>query len=319
MFSLIEKSGTGIGKSGSGIEKSGTGIEKSGTGIEKSGTGLGRGRWQVMSLVASVLFAAQGLAADPEVLVTSGNDQVFVSVHSGDGILVGRAATLDQSGYYQLALYPAVGPAGSDAVFQPLVAGSGSGSSGEKCPGGASTMVAGSGSGNSGEGCQPGASVMVAGSGSGSSTEVAGSGSGSSKEVAGSGSGDAGEDCQSGGARLMVAGSGSGSEGEGCGAQVLVAGSGSGSSGEACATGAWLDVAGSGSGSSGEESGCAYPMNAWGIAEVVVDRSGAHVVIHQIKGSQAEEYLVAFLPVSNSEVAHSLYRGSSNHGFVAAP
>ncbi|RFF28174.1 MULTISPECIES: hypothetical protein [unclassified Wenzhouxiangella] len=298
MFSTVEKSGTGIGKSGTGIEKSGTGIEKSGTGIEKSGTGIRR--WQILSLVACILFATQGLATEPQVLVSTGNDQVLVSVHSDDGILVGRAEMPDQSGYYQLALYSAVGPVGSDAVFQPMVAGSGSGSSKE---------VAGSGSGSSKE---------VAGSGSGSSKEVAGSGSGSSKEVAGSGSGSAGESCDSG-TGLMVAGSGSGSAGEGCDAQVLVAGSGSGSAGEACDSGGWLDVAGSGSGSAGESTGCAYPTSAWGIAEVVVDRSGAHVVVHRIKGSQAEEFLVAFLPGSNGEFADSPRQGLDDRGFVATP
>ncbi len=136
--------------------------------------------------------------------------------------------------------------------------------------------------------------------------------------MAGSGSGSAGEGCHSG-AGLMVAGSGSGNAGEDCGAQVLVAGSGSGSAGEACARGGWLDVAGSGSGSAGDSAGCAYPMNAWGIAEVVVDRSGAHIVVHQIKGSQAEEFLVAFLPGSNGEFADSLRQGPGNRGFVATP
>ena len=304
MFNFVEKSGTGIGKSG-------TGIEKSGTGIEKSGTGTGRTLWRVLSLAAWVLLATQSLAAEPQVLVTNGNDQVFVSVHSDDGILVGRAATLDDSGYYQLALYSAVGPVGSDAVFQPLVAGSGSCSSKD---------VAGSGSGSSTDvaGSGSGSSTDVAGSGSGSSTDVAGSGSGSSTDVAGSGSGNSGEGCYSG-ARLMVAGSGSGNAGKACGPQLLVAGSGSGSAGAGCAAGGSLDVAGSGSGSAGESGTCAYPAKAWGIAEVVVDRSGAHVVIHQIKGSHIEEYLVAFLPALSSEAAHLPYRGSSNQGFVATP
>jgi hypothetical protein len=270
MFSFIEKSGTGIEKSGTGIEKSGTGIEKSGTGIR---------RVSLTALIAGALFATQAFAAEPEVMVTSGDDQVFISVHSGAGVLVGRAASLDDSGYHRIALYSAVGPNGSGAVFQPLVAGSGSGKE-----------VAGSGSGSSKE---------VAGSGSGSSTEVAGSGSGSSTEVAGSGSGKEVAGSGSGAAALCPTAPG-----------LLVAGSGSGSA---------TDVAGSGSGAAGEAAGCAALQNAWGVAEVVIDDSGAHVVVHQISGSRAEEYLVAFLPGSISEVAHSLDRGSSNRGFIAVP
>ncbi|WP_376692559.1 hypothetical protein [Wenzhouxiangella sp. EGI_FJ10409] len=332
MINAIEKSGTGIGKSG-------TGIEKSGTGIEKSGTGSRRGKWPLLSLAAAALFAAHATASEPEVLVSAGGDQVFVSVHGSDGILVGRGDMLDDSGYYRIALYSAVGPKGSGAAFEPMVAGSGSGSAGEKCSGSSSLMVAGSGSGSAGENCRPapglmvagsgsGSSTEVAGSGSGSSTEVAGSGSGSSTEVAGSGSGSAGERCF-GSSSLMVAGSGSGSAGEGCGAQTMVAGSGSGAAGEGCVggrsdvagsgSGSATEVAGSGSGSAGEGSGCAAAANAWGVAEVVVDSAGTHVVVHQIKESVAEEYLVAFLPVSNREVAHSLVRGSSKHGFVATP
>lgn len=343
MFNAIEKSGTGIGKSG-------TGVEKSGTGIEKSGTGRRRGKWQLLPLAAAALFASHATAAEPEVLVSAGNEQVFVSVHGSDGILVGRGEMLDDSGYFRIALYAAVGPNGSGAAFEPMVAGSGSGAAGEKCGDSASLMVAGSGSGSAGENCRPAAGLMVAGSGSGSSTEVAGSGSGSSTEVAGSGSGSstdvagsgsgsAGEVCADS-SSLMVAGSGSGSAGDGCGAQLMVAGSGSGSAGDGC-VGGWVDVAGSGSGSStevagsgsgsstdvagsgsgsaGEGAGCTAAANVWGVAEVVVDADGTHVVVHQIKGSLSREYLVAFLPVSSSEVAHSLVRGSSNHGFVATP
>jgi hypothetical protein len=312
MFSFIEKSGTGIEKSGTGIEKSGTGIEKSGTGIR---------RVSLTALIAGALFATQAFAAEPEVMVTSGDDQVFISVHSGAGVLVGRAASLDDSGYHRIALYSAVGPNGSGAVFQPLVAGSGSGKEVAGSGSGSSKEVAGSGSGSSTE---------VAGSGSGSSTEVAGSGSG--KEVAGSGSGAAALCPTAPG--LLVAGSGSGSAtdvagsgsgsakevaGSGSGSSTDVAGSGSGSSTEVAGSGSGKEVAGSGSGAAGEAAGCAALQNAWGVAEVVIDDSGAHVVVHQISGSRAEEYLVAFLPGSISEVAHSLDRGSSNRGFIAVP
>ena len=301
MFTFVEKSGTGIGKSGTGIEKSGTGIEKSGTGIEKSGTGARPGRWQMLIVAAFALFTGQALAAQPQVLVTHGEEEVFVSVHSGEAILVGRVATQDESGYYRLALYSAVGPAGSGAVLEPQVVGSGSGSSGDasgdNCLGGASAMVVGSGSGGSGDACS----------------------SGSELKVVGSGSGGSGDSCDSSEAGLMVVGSGSGDSGEACGGRKLVVGSGSGDSGEACTGGAWLEVVGSGSGSSGDSAGCTVPAHVWGIAEVVLDAGGAHVVVHRILGSRVEEFLVAFLPGSSSEVAHSLHGGSSNRAFVAAP
>lgn len=291
MFNAIEKSGTGIGKSGTGIEKSGTGIEKSGTGIEKSGTGIEksgtgrrRGGWAAMVMMVGGLLSTAAIAADPQVLVNATDQQLLVSVHTDDGILVGRAGQGEGAGYFRVPLYAAVGPRGSDAVFQPLVAGSGSGSSKD---------VAGSGSGSSKD---------VAGSGSGSSTDVAGSGSGSATEVAGSGSGSSGDACFSGGS-VLVAGSGSGSSTD-------VAGSGSGSS---------TDVAGSGSGSSGDAATCSPALAAWGMAEIVMDRDGAHVVVHRIEAGRMEEYLLAYLPDSGSEVAHSLHRGSSNHGFIAVP
>jgi hypothetical protein len=140
--------------------------------------------------------------------------------------------------------------------------------------------------------------------------------------VVGSGSGGAGEACGADG-ELQVVGSGSGSSGdafdEKCfgGASTMVVGSGSGNSGERC--GAQTLVVGSGSGSSGESTEFNVPARIWGIAEVVVERSGAHVVVHKNQESHLEEFLVAFLPGSSSEVAHSLSGGSSNHGFVAAP
>ncbi|NEZ04646.1 hypothetical protein G4Y73_10835 [Wenzhouxiangella sp. XN201] len=278
MFNLIEKSGTGI-------EKSGTGIEKSGTGIEKSGTGMARGRWHVTTLLAAALFAAPALASDPEVLVTAGDEQILVSVHTEQGILVGRGAILDDSGYFQVALYSAVGPSGSGAILQPMVAGSGSGK--EVAGSGSGKEVAGSGSGKE-----------VAGSGSGK--EVAGSGSG--KEVAGSGSGK------------EVAGSGSGKEVAGSGSGKDVAGSGSGSAGESCVSDFGLEVAGSGSGSATEGAPCAA---AWGVAEVVVDENGAHVVVHQIDNAGMNEFLVAFLPGSGGSSADDEWE--SDRGFVLTP
>ena len=279
MAQYIEKSGTSIERSGTGIEKSGTGIEKSGTGIEKSGTGIGR---IVVMLMAFTAMTLSGLvAADTRLAVSSKNGHMIVSVHGDDGVMLGASATpLDASGYARVPLYSVLQATGDTIAMGLLVQGSGSGSASEKAgPADASTLVQGSGSGDAKESVQPGGELMVQGSGSGNAGESAGA----------------------------------------AGGRLLVQGSGSGSAGERCSGRSTLLVQGSGSGASGESAGCIDPAQAWGIAEVVVDRSGAHVIVHQIKESQTEEYLVAFLPVSSSEVAHSLIRGSSNHGFVATP
>jgi hypothetical protein len=124
-------------------------------------------------------------------------------------------------------------------------------------------------------------------------------------------------------ARTLVQGSGTGDSKESTephpGHGLLVQGSGTGSIGDQCTPGSRVLVQGSGTGSSGDDLGCPGALTPWGFAEVVVDGTGTSVIVHKIEGSRAEEFLVAFLPGSSSEVAHSLYRGSSNRAFVAAP
>lgn len=278
----IGKSGTGINKSGTGINKSGTGIHRSGTGIKKGGTGRRVPSFLLGLAFCAATFTGQAVAADPDILLSERNDNLMISLHTDEGIFTGATpSAAGTSGYYQVALQQVAAATDEGMVFR--------------------TLVKGSGSGDASEGAeQPVASTQVKGSGSGSSGESAG-------VVGGS---------------LLVKGSGSGNSGESAcdGAHTLVKGSGSGSSGEAAGQiGGSLLVKGSGSGSSGNSAGCALPANLWGVAEVVVDRNGAHVIVHRFRGSAAEEFLVAFLPGSGSEVAHSLHGGSSNQDFVAAP
>lgn len=145
--------------------------------------------------------------------------------------------------------------------------------------GAASLMVKGSGSGNSGDSvCVPDAGLMVKGSGSGNSGDAA---------------------CPPE-ASLMVKGSGSGNSGDG-----------------ACEPAASLMVKGSGSGASGEAAGgCDSP--GWGLAEVVVDQQGIHVIIHRVTGAGLEEYLVGFVPASSTESDNS-FVGEGNRGFIVVP
>lgn len=126
-----------------------------------------------------------------------------------------------------------------------------------------------------------------------------------------------------GASRTLVQGSGTGSSKETVadepGQGLLVQGSGTGSIGDGCAPGFGLLVQGSGTGSSGDSVQCPDSPTPWGFAEIVVDGNGTSVIVHKIRESHVEEFLVAFLPGSSSEVAHSLSRGSSNRAFVAAP
>jgi len=302
------------------VEKSGTGIGKSGTGIEKSGTGIARLSVTLVAFAVGLMMGGTALASDSRLAVSTNNDRAVISVHAEGEVMIGvAAAPLDASGYARIPLYSVLRASDQSFSMGLLVQGSGSGSAGEStAPRTFGTLVQGSGSGSAKESAGTGGQLLVQGSGSGDAQESVGTGG--QLLVQGSGSGDAQESVRTGG-QLLVQGSGSGDaqESVGTGGQLLVQGSGSGNAGEHCGGGPSLLVQGSGSGSAGESAGCASEMDAWGFAEVVVDRSGTHVLIHEFKGGRAEEHLVAFLPVSNGEVAHSLYRGSSNHGFVAAP
>ena len=239
------------------IGKSGTGIGKSGTGIGKSGTGIGVGvRWVGLFVTAMMLATVQAVAGS-NLLITEYERNVVISLHAGSDVVVG---SVPMTGEYQVfALYRAMSFDDDHAVFQPLVKGSGSGSSGFVDPDDDHGLdVKGSGSGASGEsGCASGPGLMVKGSGSGASGE--------------SNCGD--------GASLMVKGSGSGASGE-----------------SACASGPGLMVKGSGSGASGEAaSACQLPADAWGVVEVVVDQAGIHLMIHRAGAHGLTEYMVAFM------------------------
>lgn len=261
------------------IEKSGTGIEKSGTGIGKSGTGVRFGRSAlVLVAAAGLLMTSLATAADSRLFVSERNDGLLVSMHGSDGVVAGFAPSSDGvDGYFAVPLYSLMKFIDSQPVTAPLVVGSGSGASGEVVGSGsgASSEVVGSGSGASGEQCILDPSVMVVGSGSGSSGTVVGSGSG--KEVVGSGSGSSSE----------------------------VVGSGSGSSSE---------VVGSGSGASGESRSSCGAAGVWGYAEVLVDSSGVHVIVHEYVNGYFVEQLVGLLDSVRAQPS-----GVSDHDFIAVP
>ena len=261
------------------IEKSGTGIEKSGTGIGKSGTGVRFGRSAlVLAAAAGLLMTSLATAADSRLFVSERNDGLLVSMHGSDGVVAGFAPSSDGvDGYFAVPLYSLMKFIDSQPVTAPLVVGSGSGASGEVVGSGsgASSEVVGSGSGASGEQCILDPSVMVVGSGSGSSGTVVGSGSG--KEVVGSGSGSSSE----------------------------VVGSGSGSSSE---------VVGSGSGASGESRSSCGAAGVWGYAEVLVDSSGVHVIVHEYVNGYFVEQLVGLLDSVRAQPS-----GVSDHDFIAVP
>jgi hypothetical protein len=278
-------------------------IEKSGTGIGKSGTGIGT------CLAAGLLLAAAATSAQaldrPGLQISQQGEHLVVSVHAQRGVVAGAAVLQgDQADYLAVPLYSVLEIAGSGGVQRPLVQGSGSGTSSDGCDAG--LLVQGSGSGASGESCgSQGAQVMVQGSGSGASGEscapsagllVQGSGSGASGEseapgaslmVQGSGSGAPGADDSE---NIAVRGSGSGAAGQSTGPSLMVQGSGSGSSGQS--TDPVLLVQGSGSGSAGES--CSGGAVLWGIAEVLIDSDGTHVIVHQASHEGLIEYMVAF-------------------------
>ncbi len=267
-------------------------IEKSGTGIGKSGTGVTLGRIGGCLLAAGFLMTA-GLsplmAQDQSGLkVSQQGDKLMVSIHADHGVIAGMAA-LDSrhSDYLVVPLYSVLQISDQGELNSPLVQGSGSGTSSNGC--GAGLMVQGSGSGASGESCRSaGAHLMVQGSGSGASgescTPVAG------LMVQGSGSGASGESDDSTGASLMVQGSGSGAPAPDDSEEVMVRGSGSGASSQSTDPG--LLVQGSGSGASGES--CVDSSGLWGVAEILVDASGTHVIVHQVSREGLREYMVAF-------------------------
>jgi|GEM_PF-3466782 len=328
-----------IGKSGTGIGKSGTGIGKSGTGARRSG-------------FATAVFATLALACAQPVLagqhstveVHLQGDVLLVSVQDPQGVAIGAAPFSEGIAGYHAVELVALGDQDREiGAASLMVKGSGSGNSGDSvCVPDAALMVKGSGSGNSGDAaCPPEASLMVKGSGSGNSGDsacvpdaglmVKGSGSGNSGDAAcppeasllvkGSGSGNSGDSACVPDAGLMVKGSGSGNSGDAAcppEASLMVKGSGSGNSGDgACEPAASLMVKGSGSGASGEAAGgCDSP--GWGLAEVVVDQQGIHVIIHRVTGAGLEEYLVGFVPASSTESDNS-FVGEGNRGFIVVP
>jgi len=196
----IEKSGTGIEKSGTGIEKSGTGIEKSGTGIEKSGTGI-RHNLIAFALVAisitSQVGASDGLNPAGTMQIVVERNTVAVSwivdgsVFSGVSNLSGAYANL---GLTEIGL--------ANPIFEPLVAGGGTGK--EVAGGGTGKDVAGGGTGKEVAGGGTGADVA----GGGTGANVAGGGTGAN--VAGGGTGfDSYSDQAS---SILVAGGGTGAD-----------------------------------------------------------------------------------------------------------
>lgn len=255
----IEKSGTGIRKSGTGIHRSGTGIHRSGTGIRKSGTGMRVPSFVIALAVFALAFCAPVLAAEPDILVSERNDNLMISLHTDEGMFTGAVPlSAGQAGYFQVALHQIAETTDQGMVFSPLVKASGSGNAGESVGDiGGSTLVKASGSGNSGE---------------------------SVDERGGS---------------LLVKASGSGNSGESlCNdAGLLVKASGSGNSGESVdAPGGSLLVKASGSGNSGEAAkGCNVSFDL--LAELVIDRSGSHIVVHDLSGN---ELLVAYVAATSS-------------------
>lgn len=268
-------------------------IEKSGTGIEKSGTGIAMGRMGSCLLAAGILLTA-GLSpamAQPQLQVSQQSDNLMISIHAEHGVVAGMAA-LDrmQGDYLVVPLYSILQLSEQGDLHSPLVQGSGSGSSSIGC--GAGLLVQGSGSGASGESCgSTDAQLLVQGSGSGASgescTPVAG------LMVQGSGSGASGESDQGPGGSLMVQGSGSGASGQSTDGGVLVQGSGSGASGESCADSTGL----------------------WGVAEIVIDPSSTHVVIHRMVDQGLVEHMVA-----STETGMAANHQKVHHAdFVALP
>ncbi len=285
-------------------------IEKSGTGIGKSGTGIVSGRIAGSLLAAGLVLttgASPVLAQEsPTLHVTQEGNSLTISIH-GENRLIAGIAALDgvQANYLAIPLYSVFQLSETGDVNSPMVRGSGSGTASGEC--GASLMVQGSGSGASGESCESDdARPLVQGSGSGASGESCVSAAG--LMVQGSGSGASGESVTTG-ASLMVQGSGSGAPSVDESDDETVRGSGSGTSGQA--TGSGLMVQGSGSGASGES--CIESNGLWGVAEVVLDSTGMHVIVHQASHNGLNEYLVAF--------DHDSELGAmrTTPGFVAQP
>ncbi|QOC21906.1 hypothetical protein IC757_12830 [Wenzhouxiangella sp. AB-CW3] len=269
-----------------------------------------------MAAVALGLVMGSAIAAEPVSLHVSQQDSgLTISLHAEGSVLAGAvSADAIQQDYLIVPLYSLVDGG------RPLVQGSGSGSPSSEC-GGHSPLVRGSGSGAAGEnhdGGQPG--LLVQGSGSGAAGESVGVSDGSLL-VQGSGSGAAGESVGANDGSLLVQGSGSGAAGESVGASdgsllvqgsgsgkpesagdsdsgLLVQGSGSGSPESVGGNGSRLLVQGSGSGAASES--CSPVSGAWGIAEVVIDEEGTHVIVHRLSGRYADEVLVAHAGHENS-------------------
>ncbi len=141
----------------------------------------------------------------------------------------------------------------------------------------------------------------------------------SSTQVKGTGSGSSGESSSVVGGSLMVQGTGSGSSGSSVcrPPSTDVKGTGSGSSGESSSVvGGSLMVQGTGSGNSGESSGgCDSGATLELMAEIVVDRTGSHVLIVDQFG---HEHLVAFVETAD-HVASDRRGDRATRGFVATP
>jgi hypothetical protein len=320
MLTIIEKSGTGIEKSGTGIEKSGTGIERSGTGIGHSSKGDRlRGLAVAMAMTCGALVSTGAVAENDRLLVSHENSKLTISVHGDEGVIIGATPSLS-SDYAIVPLFSALRFVDGGSFIQPMVVGSGSGSSKHVVGSGSggTTQVVGSGSGSAGqvvgsgsgaanEVCGIGAGFLVVGSGSGGAAQVVGSGSGGAAQVVGSGSGSA----------KQVVGSGSGSA-----AQVVGSGSGSAAQVVGSGSGGASQVVGSGSGGiDGSSSSC--KIQPWGFAEVVSDSDGMHVLIHKAGPMGLEEYLVGFLSTAavtvSSGGAFTPADGTWSHDFIATP
>ena len=300
MSAFVEKSGTGIHRSGTGIHRSGTGVHKSGTGVRKGGTGSRIPAFLTALVLASATICGQAFASDPEILVSERGDNLMVSLHSDAGIFVGGTSlSSGVDGYFRVGLHQIAEATTEGMVARPLVKASGSGNAGESADEvDGSLTVKASGSGSAGEGViPPRSSLMVQASGSGSASESAGD-IGGSLTVQASGSGNASESaCDNPGLLVKASGSGSASE------SVIPPRSS-------------LMVQASGSGNSGESSSdCPSHASSDLLVELVIDPSGAHILVHD---QQGDELLVAFVATAPS-IAPDRRDSSAARGFVAAP
>lgn len=134
--------------------------------------------------------------------------------------------------------------------------------------------------------------------------------------VKGTGTGDSGESADLGGT-TQVKGTGTGSSGEAFSdnGRTQVKGTGTGDAGESICGSSGLLVKGTGTGSSGDAAGGCVAQNYDLIAELVIDRTGSHIVVHDLSGN---ELLVAFVAATLSRTPAG-DQPIVGREFVAAP